>query len=273
MRAVPSVSSLVLVAFAAALPSPAAATRGADTIGRPRWMTAPRDTAAANENRTPAGTYAGDTLVLRLTVATVSWYFVGDSNPPLAVAAFAEEGKTPTIPGPLLRVHTGTPIHVVIRNTFDDTLIVRGLSEKSPAVDSLILLPRTTRDVTFSRGRAGTYQYWATLAEWQRNVPLPPQSRRHGLLRPRFDSQLIGAFIVDPPGPLPDDRIFVITETVDQAPPIRDDPRGMPGREFTAINGRSWPYTERLHYSVGDTVHWRIINATFQSHPMHLHGF
>jgi FtsP/CotA-like multicopper oxidase with cupredoxin domain len=24
---------------------------------------------------------------------------------------------------------------------------------------------------------------------------------------------------------------------------------------------------------VGDTIHWHIINATFQSHPMHLHGF
>jgi FtsP/CotA-like multicopper oxidase with cupredoxin domain len=228
---------------------------------------------AANDNRTPSGTYVGDTLVLRLTVATVVWHFVGDSNPPLTVAAFGEEGKTPTIPAPLIRVRTGTPIHVIVRNSFDDTLIVRGLSDGSPAVDSLILLPHTTREVTFSRTHAGTYQYWATLAEWQRNVPLPPQRRLHGLMRPRFDSQLTGAFIVDAPGAMPNDRIFVVTETVDQAPPIRNDHRGMPGREFTAINGRSWPYTERLHYTVGDTVHWRIINATFQSHPMHLHGF
>jgi manganese oxidase len=228
---------------------------------------------AANDNRTPAGMYMGDTLVLRLTVTTVAWHFLGDSDPALTVAAFAEEGKTPTIPAPLLRVRTGTPIHVVIRNTFDDTLIVRGFSERNPAVDSLILLPKTTRDVTFSREKPGTYQYWATLAEWQRNVPLPLKAHKHGLMRPRFDSQLTGAFIVDPPGPIPMDRIFILTETVDQAPPIRNDPRGMPGREFTAINGRSWPYTERLHYAVGDTIHWRIINTTFQSHPMHLHGF
>jgi manganese oxidase len=238
-----------------------------------RARRSPAATVAANDNRTPAGAYVGDTLVLRLTVATVAWHFVGDSNPPLTVVAFAEEGKTPTIPAPLIRVRTGTPIHVTVRNSFDDTLIVRGLSDRSPAVDSLILLPRTTREVTFSRTHAGTYEYWATLAEWQRNVPLPPQAHRHGLMRPRFDSQLVGALVVDPPGVVPNDRIFVITETVDQAPPIRNDPRGMPGREFTAINGHSWPYTERLHYSVGDTVHWRIINATFQSHPMHLHGF
>jgi FtsP/CotA-like multicopper oxidase with cupredoxin domain len=230
-------------------------------------------TVTANDNRRPAGKYFGDTLVLRLTVATVDWHFLGDSNPPLTVAAFAEEGKTPVIPGPLVRVRAGTPIHVIIRNPYDDTLIVRGFSERSAAVDSLILLPKTTRDAAFSREKAGTYQYWATLAEWQRNVPLPLPAHKHGLMRPRFDSQLTGAFIVDPPGKVASDRIFVLTETVDQAPPIRNDPRGMPGREFTAINGRSWPYTERLHYTVGDTIRWRIINATFQSHPMHLHGF
>ena len=246
---------------------------GAANPVAPLAPTVPSQVVTSNDNRTPAGTYVGDTLVLRLTLATVAWHLLGENDPALSVAAFAEEGKTPTIPAPLIRVRTGTPIHVVIRNSFNDTLIVRGLSERTPAVDSLILLPGTTRDVTFSRRRPGTYQYWATLAEWQRNVPLPLQAHRHGLMRPRFDSQLTGAFIVDPPGPVPHDRIFVITETVDQAPPIRNDHRGMPGREFTAINGHSWPYTERLHYMVGDTIHWRIINATFQTHPMHLHGF
>jgi FtsP/CotA-like multicopper oxidase with cupredoxin domain len=78
---------------------------------------------------------------------------------------------------------------------------------------------------------------------------------------------------VNPPGPVANDRIFVLTEISDQVPPSRADPRGPPGREYTAINGRSWPYTERLHYASGDTVRWRVINTTFQAHPMHLHGF
>src|SRR6185437_2929661 len=86
----------------------------------------------ANDNRTPAGTYVGDTLVLRLTVAPVAWAFLGDSGPTLTVAAFAEEGKTPTIPAPLIRARTGTPIRVVTRNPLDDTLIVRGFSERGP---------------------------------------------------------------------------------------------------------------------------------------------
>ena len=40
-----------------------------------------------------------------------------------------------------------------------------------------------------------------------------------------------------------------------------------------AINGRSWPDTERFTYAVGDTVRWRWLNASFEVHPMHLHGF
>ena len=40
-----------------------------------------------------------------------------------------------------------------------------------------------------------------------------------------------------------------------------------------AINGKSWPHTERYRVDVGDTLRWRVINASKRSHPMHLHGF
>jgi FtsP/CotA-like multicopper oxidase with cupredoxin domain len=39
------------------------------------------------------------------------------------------------------------------------------------------------------------------------------------------------------------------------------------------INGLSWPHTERLSYTQGDSVHWRVVNFTPLDHPMHLHGF
>jgi FtsP/CotA-like multicopper oxidase with cupredoxin domain len=229
--------------------------------------------ASANDNRTPAGTQFRDSLVVRLTVERASWHILGDSNPAFTVAAFAEEGKPPSIPAPLLRVRIGTPVHVVVRNTLDDTLMVHGLSERGGIFDSLMVPPGGSNEVSFVARHVGTYQYWASLAAAQRAIPLPPVLRPFGLTRARFDSQLAGAFIVDPPGPVGPDRVFVLTETADQDPPTRRDRRGPPGREFTAINGRSWPYTERLHYNVGDTVRWRVINTTFQSHPMHLHGF
>src|SRR5262249_59079110 len=173
---------------------------------------------AANDNRAPAGKLVGDTLELRLTVSTAEWRLVGDSSPALTVAAFGEEGKTPTIPGPLLRVRAGTPIHVVIRNPLDDTLIVRGFSERGPATDSLVLPPGGSSEARFARHAPGTFQYWATLANAQRSLVIPPPARRHGLMRAGFDSQLTGAFVVDPPGLSPEDRIFVITEMVDQKP-------------------------------------------------------
>jgi len=262
-------SVLVAVAVATAFPS-TPRHHGASTARAPR--VAPTDPVVVpNDNRVPAGRYVGDTLALNLTATTAAWHLIGDSHPAFTAAAFAEEGRSPTIPGPLLRVRVGTPIHVTIRNSFEDTLIVHGLTDRAPTVDSLVLLPHATRDVVFSRGKAGTYQYWATLAESQRQVP--PVARLHGMLRPRFDSQLVGAFVVDPAGAVPADRIFVITMLVDQAPPVKLARAGNPYREFTALNGRSWPYTERLHYSLGDTIHWRIVNGSVQSHPMHLHGF
>jgi FtsP/CotA-like multicopper oxidase with cupredoxin domain len=38
------------------------------------------------------------------------------------------------------------------------------------------------------------------------------------------------------------------------------------------INGKSWPYNERAHYRLGETVHMRVINASGAIHPMHMHG-
>jgi FtsP/CotA-like multicopper oxidase with cupredoxin domain len=43
--------------------------------------------------------------------------------------------------------------------------------------------------------------------------------------------------------------------------------------EALTINGRSWPFTERIKPAVGDTLNWRVINASGRNHPMHLHGF
>ncbi|HKM45943.1 MAG TPA: multicopper oxidase domain-containing protein [Terriglobales bacterium] len=82
----------------------------------------------------------------------------------------------------------------------------------------------------------------------------------------RADAQLNGAFIVDPAGSVPPDRVFVINVMI-AAPDVIH-----PGFEVVAINGKSYPYTEPLEYTAGDTVRWRVINPSFSPHPMHLHG-
>jgi FtsP/CotA-like multicopper oxidase with cupredoxin domain len=98
------------------------------------------------------------------------------------------------------------------------------------------------------------------------------------------DTQLSGAFVVDPPGARQDsDRVLVITDwtslTREQLKKVEsaDDP----GPVFLAlkpkftflINGLSWPHTERLTYRVGEAVRWRVVNLSTQAHTMHLHGF
>jgi hypothetical protein len=52
-----------------------------------------------------------------------------------------------------------------------------------------------------------------------------------------FDALLGGALVVDPPGGPTNDRIFVLER--------------WNGPTRTAVNGKSWPFTERLNYQVG----------------------
>jgi FtsP/CotA-like multicopper oxidase with cupredoxin domain len=97
------------------------------------------------------------------------------------------------------------------------------------------------------------------------------------------DAQLSGAFIVDPPGALLDDRVFVITEwtSLSRAQLREIAAADDPGAAFLKlrpeamflINGLAWPHTERLRYQLAERVRWRVINLSTQVHPMHLHGF
>jgi FtsP/CotA-like multicopper oxidase with cupredoxin domain len=103
------------------------------------------------------------------------------------------------------------------------------------------------KHVRFTAGAAGSYPYWVRTTDGE--------SERGRML----DALLGGAFVVDRPGEDPTSRIFVLER--------------WHGPTRTAINGKSWPYTERLDAEVGKPVHWKIVNASDLSHPMHLHGF
>src|SRR4029079_15496154 len=81
------------------------------------------------------------------------------------------------------------------------------------------------------------------------------------------DSALGGAIVVDPPGVSPPDRIFVLGILADAIDPSLTIPF------IPTINGASWPYTERLHFTVGQRVRFRVVNLSEETHAMHLHGF
>lgn len=221
--------------------------------------------AQANDNRVPAGEIKNGLLNLQLEIVEAKWYPDQEGGFNLNVYAFAEKGKPPQIPGPLLRMPQGTAVHIAVHNPLPMAMFVRGL--QTP--EAVPIAPGGTAHVEFTARTPGTYFYTA------RSTKMSLQEL--GLLsivddlpmgEPPFgiESQLEGTIIVDPPGAVADDRIFVITNWMSGvvAPPFR---------EVLAINGKAWPYTERLSYRTGDSAHWHLINTSLSDHAMHLHGF
>ena len=245
------VAALGFIGAAVGFERPAGTPTALDEFPKTAW----------NDNRVPAGRLEDGLLTLRLEVRRGMWHVLGDDEPGAEVLAFAEEGKSPQIPGPMIRVPLGTEIDVTVSNPLDTTLVVHGLSDrKVAAMDSLVVPAGASRAVRFTADAEGTYFYRGTMSG-------SPSARRD------FEDWVLGgAFIVDPPGaPSPaDDRVMVLQIWVD-----RKTEEGEPdfAREFLTINGRPWPLTERLTYDMGDSIRWRLINASVGTHPMHLHGF
>jgi FtsP/CotA-like multicopper oxidase with cupredoxin domain len=217
----------------------------------------------ANSNQAPAGRLHNGQLTIRLEAAMGEWSPEENDGPALSVAAFREEGGRLSTPGPMLRVPEGTEIDATISNHLEQPLTVHGLhSRPGDAKQVSIVAPGESRELKFLAAAPGTYLYWAS-----RNGAETTVQRR------AEDGQLNGAFVVDARNDARQanvDRILVITDWT-----VVDDDTVTPPRyrEVFAINGLSWPHTERLTYRAAEAVHWRVINASDSNHPMHLHGF
>jgi manganese oxidase len=228
------------------------------------WADAPGspERISANDNRAAAGALEGTTLTLRLEAREGEWLPDGDTDPGIPVRAFGVEGQPLQIPGPLIRVREGTEVRAFVRNRLDaQPLVVHGLAGRTPrpgAWDAVTVNAGDVREIRFVASTPGTYYYWGATSD----VPLAQRTAK--------DTQLSGAFIVEPRGIAPlDDRIFVIGVWPEAGP------NGViaPGTLIRMVmNGKSWPHTERLTYTVGDTVHIRVISPGSAVHPMHLHG-
>lgn len=236
-----------------------------------------------NDNRHPAGSLRDGVIELDLEAMPASWQPEGEGGPDVPAFAFAESGGSPRIPGPILRLAQGAEVRITVRNSIppgrwiglppenrrnpwassvtSDALFVHGLTAGTGADETLVVPYGESREVHFRAEQPGTFLYWAAtqdLSLWAHTGT---------------DAQLVGAIVVDPAGSIPDpeERLFVITMTDAFPDPSLADP----GEDQfqPAINGLSWPHTERLRYALGDTVRWRWINGSHFQHPMHLHGF
>ena len=221
--------------------------------------------AVPNDHRTPAGRLVNGELRISLDAMLAEWRPRGESGPVLKSLTFAESGTAPSVPGPMIRLAAGTPVHVSIRNTLPQPMRISGLGDRDAApppgtppvrpfmrTTSVVIAPGETRELRFTPTRATTSFYTAT---------------RVGPSTERLETSVFqGAYIVDPAGEAPPlgERVMMIsTSGTESTPSVK-----------LFVNGLSWPYTERLSYTAGDTVRWRVISTSGAAvHPMHLHGF
>jgi FtsP/CotA-like multicopper oxidase with cupredoxin domain len=219
------------------------------------------DEIVANQNRVAAGKLESSRLNVQLELRSGTWHAEAEDGPPLFVQAFGEAGHAAQIPGPMLRVPEGATVRATVTNNLKMKATVYGLNTRPcDATGGVEIAAGESHEFTFAAGAPGTYYYWARTTE-----PLKVGSVTR--VQPlRADAHLNGAFVVDPAGPVPADRVFVINVMFVQADVIH------PAFEVLSINGKSYPYTEPLEYAAGETIRWRVINAAISEHPMHLHG-
>ena len=232
---------------------------------------APPPLAQLEDFRRAVGRRVADTLTASLSIREVRWRPEGAQGAELPAFTFVEDGQPARVPGPLLRARSGTLMRVRLHNTLGVRLAVFGLNDHAAArgTDSVMLAPGERATVTFRVTAAGTYYYWARVRPVVQHPTAPvPDDWPSG---EKGEGPLVGALIVDAKGSVPPrgERILLISRWTDD-----DDPRLKHDPAFKMmVNGASWPSTERLRYTVGDTVRWRVINASAAQHPMHLHGF
>lgn len=221
---------------------------------------------------------------VRLTAEEVGWRPRGEGTPVLTAHAFRSDGGPPRMPGPMIRVQAGTAVEVTVTNGLDRELVLRGLSDRGedgdtidygiplafpPAVmagQALRIEPGATRSVRFTPTRPGTFFYYG------RTLPAPEDPLSDEVFSADGpDGPFVGPLVVDSVGggPDPNEQVILLTRWADFAA----NPGTWQVSWRMMMNGRAWPATERLDYTVGEPVTWRVINASLHPHPMHLHGF
>ncbi len=207
-----------------------------------------------NTNHNRAGVLKDGALTLHLEIAKGEWHPEAEDGLGLSVYAFGEAGHPLQNPGPLIRVTQGTEIHASVHNALAEAITVHGLGNPLPTEPALRITPGATEQVSFTAATPGLYFYWGAST-------VDDLRLRHGI-----DSELTGALVVDPPGAVPDDEIFVMGL-------LSEVPGAGARKTLATINGKSWPYTQHFQYEVGQPVRWRWINPTNEPHALHLHGF
>src|SRR5215216_5042428 len=87
--------------------------------------------AAFEDYRAPVGRIESGVLRITLEAGVAAWQPWGKNGPTVRANVFAADGAPARIPGPLIRVTAGTPVHITLRNSLSDSIVVRGLRDRS----------------------------------------------------------------------------------------------------------------------------------------------
>jgi FtsP/CotA-like multicopper oxidase with cupredoxin domain len=182
--------------------------------------------------------------VFELTAEEIQW----ETEPGRKVKAWAYNGQ---VPGPQLRVHEGDRVRIRLVNKLAQSTSIHfhGLElpndqDGVPFITQPPVKPGDSYTYEFTVPNAGSHMY---------------HSHHNSAIQ--VGNGLLGAFIVEPRRPLPAHRA-----DVDYVMVLNDGAHGY------TLNGKSFPATEPIACSQGQTVRIRFMNEGMMIHPMHLHG-
>jgi FtsP/CotA-like multicopper oxidase with cupredoxin domain len=226
-----------------AVPSSKAAADEMDRMHEAGIKAFPAKTAGKG-NQLLAPTMVGGVKVYELTARKIQW----ETAPGIKVEAWTYNDQ---LPGPQIRVRLGDRVRVVLKNELPESTAIHfhGLElpndqDGVPFITQPPVKPGATYTYEFTVPNSGSHMYHS-----HHN-----SSKQVGL-------GLLGAFIVEPKAPRPQDRT-----DVDYVLILND---GMHGYTF---NGKGFPATEPIVAKLGQKVRIRFMNEGMMIHPMHLHG-
>ena len=189
----------------------------------------------------------GSTKVFRLTVEEMEWP-IDELRAP--VEALGYNGQWP---GPTIRVTEGDRVRAIVTNNLAETT---GVHFHGVEFDDFFMdgVPFVTQK-PIAPGETFTYEFVATRSGSQ-------MYHSHHNATDQVGRGLLGAFIVDPRTPGPDDRydreyVWISNDTLGG---------------FT-INGHGFPAVVPVLAAQGETVRIRFMNEGIMMHPWHSHGF
>ncbi len=170
------------------------------------------------------------------------------------------------VPGPTIHVTKGDTVRVTFRNThaIPHTVHFHGqhpfaadMNGNGILSDAMVVGPNDELTVEWTAEPAGTFIYHC-----------------HFDTPTHMEMGMYGVFIVDDPAdPKPADKDFIAVLDEWQAAGAVEAFGNMPAYNFFTINGRSFPLTQPMFADVGERVRVHMVNAGYEFHAMHIHGY